>query len=160
MTKPNKRAVVAKADDARPQKTAEARADGDSPGHGAKSEAVRERAILALRSEPTITGAARRSGVNEKTLRRWMVEDEFKRVLAEARGAMFQTGINRVQALTTVAIDTLAELMGRQMPPNVRLGAARTVAELGIHQNDADTILRKLDEMEANERQRAASRRW
>lgn len=153
-------AVAAEAGDARPQKSAEARADGDSPGHGAKSEAVRERAILALLSERTITGAARRCAVNEKTLRRWMAEDdEFKRELADARGAMFQAGMNRIQALTAEAIDTLAELMGRQMPPNVRLGAARTVAELGIHQHDADTILRKIDEIEGYQRQRAASRR-
>ncbi len=39
------------------------------------------------------------------------------------------------------------------------VGAARTVAELGIHQYDADTILRKIDEIEGYQRQRAASRR-
>jgi len=30
----------------------------------------------------------------------------------------------------------------------VRLGAARTIAEIGIHQHHADTIMRKLDEIE------------
>ncbi len=35
---------------------------------------------------------------------------------------------------------------------NVRLGAARTVAEIGIHQHDAETILRKLDEIESDQR--------
>ncbi len=84
-------------------------------------------------------------------------DDEFKRELAEARGTMYQAGMNRIQALTAEAIDTLAELTDRQMPPNVRLGAARTVAELGIHQHDADTILRKIDEIEVYERQRAAN---
>lgn len=60
------------------------------------------------------------------------------------------------RGLTAVAIDTLVALMGRRMPPNVRLGAARTVAELGIHQNDAETILRRLDEIEACQRQQDA----
>ncbi len=32
--------------------------------------------------------------------------------------------------------------------------AARTVAELGVHQHDAETILKKLDEIEAAQRQR------
>jgi hypothetical protein len=150
MTERNRRAVATKAGDARRQKSAEARADGESPGHGAKSEAVRGRAILALLSERTITGAARRSGVNEKTLRRWVAEDdEFKRELAEARGAMFQEGMNRVQALMAVAIDTLSILMGGEMPPNVRLGAARSVADLGLHQFEADTILQKLEDIDA-----------
>jgi hypothetical protein len=41
-------------------------------GHGAKSDAVREQAILALLSERTIGQAAARCGVNERTLRRWL----------------------------------------------------------------------------------------
>jgi hypothetical protein len=31
----------------------------------------------------------------------------------------------------------------------VRLGAARTVAEIGMHQHDAEIIVRKLGEIEA-----------
>jgi len=46
-------------------------------------------------------------------------------------------------------VDTLEELLGEKKHPNVRLGAARTVAELGIHQHDAETILKKLGEIEA-----------
>jgi transposase-like protein len=105
---------------------------------------------VALLSEKTLTAAARRCGVNEKTLRRWMADDEeFKSAMAEARHVMFQAGLNRVQALAGEAINTLEALMGRGVPPTVRLGAARTLAELGIHQHDADTILRKLDEIES-----------
>ena len=143
--------------DSCPQTPAGARDAG--PGHGAKSEAIRERAIAALLSEKTLTGAARRCGVNEKTLRRWMSEESFSHELTEARRAMFEAGMRRVQALTAVAIDTLATLMGRGSPPAVRLGAARTVAELGIHQHDADTILRKLDEIEAGQREQDSARR-
>ena len=60
---------------------------------------------------------------------------------------------HRVQALMGRAVDTLEELLGEKKHPNVRLGAARTVAELGMHQHDADTILRKLDEIETYQRQ-------
>jgi transposase-like protein len=60
---------------------------------------------LALLSEKTFAAAARRCDVNEKTLRRWMADDEaFKRNLAEARHAMFQAGMHRVQALTAEAV--------------------------------------------------------
>ncbi len=57
--------------------------------------------------------------------------------------------MNRIQTLTALAVDTLEELLGEKKHPNVRLGAARTVAELGIHQHDAETILKKLGEIEA-----------
>ena len=134
----------------RPQKPAGAR---DPAGHGAKPAAVRERAILALLSEKTIGEAAARSGVNEKTLRRWLSDDDaFKSEYAAARQATFQAGIGRVQALTARAVDTLEDLLGAEKYPSVRLGAARTVAEMGIHQHDAETILRKLDEIEAVQR--------
>jgi hypothetical protein len=56
--------------------------------------------------------------------------------------------------LTVKAVTTLDDLLGRTKPPAVRLGAARTVAELGMHQYDAETILRKLDDLEARQRRR------
>ena len=119
-------------------------------GHGRKSEAVHERAILALLSERTIGRAAKRCGVNERTLRRWLTEDAtFKANYEAARMTMFETGISRIQALTGRAVDTLEDLLDARKYPFVRLGAARTVAEIGMHQHDAATILRKLNEIEA-----------
>jgi DNA-binding transcriptional MerR regulator len=139
-----------------PQASADAR---DSAGHGAKSAAVRERAILALVSEKSIGAAAKRCGVNEKTLRRWMTEETFKRELAEARRSLFEAGMARVQALTGDAIETLAKLLRGKTPAHVKLGAARTIAEIAINRDDAETILRKLYELEAHQRQRETWRR-
>ena len=82
----NKAQTDARPDGRCPQKSADVRDGSGLPGHGAKPEAVREQAALALLSEKTIAAAARRSGVNEKTLRRWMADDEaFKKELAEMR---------------------------------------------------------------------------
>ena len=53
------------------------------------------------------------------------------------------------------AAETLADLLGTAKPPAVRLGAARTVAEIGRHQYDAETILKKLDDIEASQRRRS-----
>ena len=117
-----------------PQKPADVR---DSAGHGTKSAVVREQAILALLSEKTIGRAAAKCGVNEKTLRRWLANDDaFKADYTEARQAAYQAGMTRVQALTAKAVNTLDELLDEKKHPNVRLGAGRTVAELGIHQHD------------------------
>jgi len=106
----------------RPQKGADVR-PGRSQGHGAKSAIVRERAVVALLSESTIGAAARRCGVNERTLRRWLLDDGlFREELATARTAMFQGAMNRVQALASTAVTTLVALMARTAPPAVRLG--------------------------------------
>ena len=133
-----------------PQKPADTRS---KRGHGAKSEATRECAVLALLSEKTVADAAKKAKVDEKTLRRWLSEDEaFRAEYAAARQVVFQSGLHRVQALTAKAVDTLEDLLDAEINANVRLGAARTVAEIGIHQHDAETILQKLDKMESDQR--------
>lgn len=138
----------------RPQMAADGRTS-EPAGHGAKPAAVREQAILALLSAPTITQAAAICGVGERTLRRWLTEDAtFQAEYEAVRRATFQAAISRIPALTVKAVTTLADLLGTSKPPAVRLGAARTVAEIGMHQYDAETILRKLDDLEASQRRR------
>jgi hypothetical protein len=117
---------------------------------------VREQAILALLSERTLERAAERCGVHERTLRRWLAEDkQFQADYEAARSATFEAGMSRILALTGRAVETLEDLLGVTEAPSVRLGAARTIAEIGMHQHEADSILRKLGEIEAaQERQR------
>jgi hypothetical protein len=141
------------------QNTAETRrSPRRSRGHGAKPDAVREQAILALLSEKSLRAAAQRCGIDESTLRHWMAEDGFSTALADARRAAFQAGMHRVQALTGEAVETLAALMAPDVSAAVRLGAARTVAELGLHQQDAETIMRKLEEIETYQRRNEPGR--
>ena len=132
----------------------------EAAGHGAKSQAVRDKAMLALLSEKSIAKAAAKCGLSERTIHRWLTSDAaFKAAYAEARQAAFEAGMSRVQALTGKAVETLDDLLDAKDSPNVRLGAARTVTELGIHQHDAETILRKLGELEAHQRRQQPGRR-
>ena len=124
-------------------------------GHGAKTAAVREQAIVALLSEPTIGKAAARVGMGGCTLRRWLTEDAaFQAAYEAARHTTFQAALSRIPALTVRAVETLEDLLGDTTHPAVRLGAARTVAEIGMHQYDAETLLRKLDDLETRQRRR------
>lgn len=119
-------------------------------GHGAKTSAVRERAILALLSERTIERAAKRSGVGARTLRRWLGEDKsFRTEYDAARRTTFQAAMNRIQCLTADAVDTLEDLLRDRKHAAVRLGAARTVMEIGLHQHDADTLIERIEALEA-----------
>ena len=135
------------------QTTAE---DGRCAGNGRPRGEVSggaDRAILALLSEKSIPKAAAKCRIGERTLHRWLTSDAaFQAEYSAARLAAFEAGIHRVQALTARAVDTLEELLGEKKYPSVRLGAARTVAEIAIHQHDAETILKKLGEIEAGQR--------
>ena len=106
--------------------------------------------LLALLSEKTILQAACSCGLSERTLRRWLSSDEaFKAEYAAARRATFYTAMSRIAGLSARAVDTLEELLGEARHPAVRLGAARSLIEIGIHQHDAETILAKLNDIEA-----------
>jgi hypothetical protein len=63
--------------------------------------------------------------------------------------------MSRVQVLSGRGVETLAELLDAKKFPAVRLGAARTLIEIAIHQHDTETILRRLEAIEeAQERRR------
>ena len=98
---------------------------GARRGHGSKSEAVRQSAILALLSERTITAAAERSGINERTLRRWLDEPAFREEFEHARRVAFEAGMGRVQALAAKAVDTLEVLLHASMPRRSDWGLQR-----------------------------------
>src|SRR5215510_5979709 len=95
-------------------------------GHGrqrAKSEAVREQAIVALLEARTIAEAAARCGIGERTLRRWLTEDrDFQQHYETARNVTFQAALHRVQALMTRAVTVLDDLLAATTTPAVQLG--------------------------------------
>jgi hypothetical protein len=130
----------------RPQATSGGRS---IKGHGAKGDAARERAVLALLSEPTLAAAGKRAGVGERTLRRWLNADAtFQAEFAAARQATFDAGMQRVQALAARAIETLEQLLNEKKHPAVRLGAARTIVELAISRHDAEVLVVRIESLE------------
>jgi len=129
-------------------------AANDRPSRGQKADASRERAIAALLSERSLSAAARRAGVIERTIRRWLTEDtEFKADLVQSRRAIFEAGVERAQALTGLAVETLCDLLGEKKCPAVRLGASRLLLEFSSNRNDAATIMAKLEELERLQRE-------
>ncbi len=54
----------------------------------------------------------------------------------------------RVQALAARAVGTLEDLLDCHEQPSVRLGAARTLLELGANRQDAETLLQRIADLE------------
>jgi hypothetical protein len=77
------------------------------PG-GRRSDAARERAVLALLSRPTLQNAADEAGVSERTLRRWLRDDaEFQAAYTEARAAAVDDALRQLQRGASVAARAL-----------------------------------------------------
>jgi hypothetical protein len=118
-------------------------------GHGSKTDAAKERAVIALLSSRSIAAAAKTAAISEKTLRRWLAGDaSFQAALTDARRTAFETGMHRLQALTSRAVDTLGMLLNETKHPNVRLNAARAVVEFAVARHEAEVLVARIESLE------------
>src|SRR5262245_13646605 len=104
---------------------------GDEPagqGHGSRPEAVRERLVLALMTEPTITAAAKKAGVSRATAFRWLTEAGFRAALQAAREAVLTGALQQLAGQAAAAVRTLGESLA-SANDGVRLRAAVAVLE-------------------------------
>ncbi len=67
--------------------------------------------IFALLSEPSIAAAAKKAGVGERTLHRWMRQEEFGLAYRNARREAFAQAIGLTQRSAAAAVATLLRIM-------------------------------------------------
>lgn len=83
-----------------------------------------ERAIAALLSQRTVGDAARVAGVGERTLHRWLKLPVFRKALDAARAELVRTALLQFASGTSVALDTLSDVMSVEDAPGARTRAA------------------------------------
>jgi hypothetical protein len=87
--------------------------------------------LLAIACGATVEAAARQLGISERTAYRRMEKPEFKNELQQLRSEMVVRSAAALTAATTEAVRVLLDLMKASNTGPVRLGAARSVIELG-----------------------------
>jgi len=97
-------------------------------GHGSKLGRKQEQAIAALLSQRTVEDAAHATGVDTKTLLRWMKDPDFDAAYRRARRATVSQSGARLQQATSAAASTLLKIMvDANAPPSTRVRAAESV---------------------------------
>ena len=104
--------------------------------------------IAALAGGVTVQDAAVTAGVGVATARRRLREPEFRRRVDEARADMIRQAVARVSAASTNAVATLRGLLGAESE-SVRLGAARSILELGVKLREAQDLAERIAALEA-----------
>jgi hypothetical protein len=91
-----------------------------------------EQGITALLVQGSLQTAAEASGVNEKTLRRWLREDTtFQAAYREARRQVVQSVITQCEHAGMALITTLRTIVDNQdTPPMARIQAAKVVLDV------------------------------
>jgi hypothetical protein len=116
-------------------------------GHGSRRPQKEDAAIAALLSEPTIRGAATRTGIGESTLLRWMAEAEFKARYRAARREVVEAAVGRLQQAATDAVDALARNLTCGTPA-VEVGAAKAVLDQAIKAVELVDLAERIEALE------------
>ena len=98
-------------------------------GHGQKLTNKQETLIAALLTEPTYAAAAKKAGIGQTTLYRWLKLPDFRAAYDEARRELVKSALRRLQAGTVEAVETLLHVARKAERDSDRVRAAIAVLE-------------------------------
>jgi transcription elongation GreA/GreB family factor len=112
-----------------------------------------EQSITALLVQGSLQAAAAASGINEKTLRRWLREDAaFQMAYRDARRQVVQQAIVQVQQATGDAVETLRNVMqDPEAPASARVSAARVVLDTAIKAIELEDLEQRIVALETQQ---------
>jgi transposase-like protein len=108
-----------------------------------------DKAILALISEGTVERAAKKVGVSERTLYRWLKEPEFKRAYQEFKRESFGQAIGLLQRYSSTCVNVLAKIAtDSASPPQARVSAATNMLRIARDAIELDDLCGRVDALE------------
>ena len=120
-------------------------------GHGQKLSRKKEQAIAALLSQPSIGGAAKKVGIAEKTLFRWLQLDEFQRAYKNARRQVIDQTIAQIQSVMSEAVRTLLNVMSDDATlASAKVSAARALLDIGFKVVEIEDLESRIEKIEKN----------
>src|SRR5262249_178708 len=104
--------------------------------------------LMAFACGATVESAARQAGVSESTPHRRLEDPAFRQQLQAIQTDMIKRTAGALTAASTESVRTLLELQKPSAPPAVRLGAARSILEIGIKLREAADLEERLSALE------------
>ena len=109
----------------------------------------REIVLAALVTGNTIKGAAKITGVNEKTIRRWLSDPDFSGEIAQARADVTKDIIHGLIAKAETAISTLDSIMtAEKVSAHAKVQAARCILEFAMRAIETTEIIERIEKLE------------
>jgi hypothetical protein len=114
-------------------------------------DAKKEKAIIALLKEPTITLAAKLAGVSESTLYRWLQDDNFNHKYFLSRRKVLEQTITMLQVDAYKAVETLKEIISDETSPtSSKVSACKLILDMAFKSFELEDLLKRLEEIEKN----------
>jgi hypothetical protein len=112
--------------------------------------------LTALACGATVEVAAQKAGVSVSTVHRRLKHPGFKQNLRHAQGEMVHRTAGTLTAAATEAVRALLDLL-KTGTPTVRLGAARTILEVGAKLRESADLEERVAEIEQRLDQKSSS---
>lgn len=107
-----------------------------------------EQIALLVLTQPTLKMAAEKAGISYKTLTRYRKNPEFQAVLQAEKVAIFHDTMQKAQAYTMEALETLREIQNNSaLNESARVSAAKGILELGTQLHSMEAIESELAEL-------------
>ena len=104
---------------------------------------------MALACGATVEVAAQRANVSTATVYRRLQDNSFYQQLQEMKADMVHRTSATLTAAAGEAVKTLLALQKDNVPPATRLGAARSILELGMKLREVSEIEERLAALES-----------
>ena len=109
-----------------------------------------QRALVALFEERSIAAAARRTGIGERTIRRWLHDNpDFRDELRHIRRQQLAHAATRLQSTSSQAVQTLLDLLASK--DHIETGRAaliRTALDFAFRAGSYTDLAERIDELE------------
>ncbi len=112
---------------------------------------TQEKALSALLIEPSVTAAAQKAGVGERTLHRWIRTEPFRGEYRRARAEAFSQAIGLAQRAASAAVGTLLRVMhDSTAPAAARVAAASQMLRFARESIELDDLAQRVEALEAS----------
>ena len=109
----------------------------------------KQKALLALLTQPTKEKAATAAGIPSKTLRGYLAEADFQAEYKRAFSGLVEDATRQAQQAIAPALSTLREIVeDGEENAQARIYAARSLLEYSLKLTESTDILNRLDELE------------
>ncbi len=118
-------------------------------GHEHNLTPKQHKAVACLLSEATISAAAAKAGIAERTLHGWLQDPLFEAAYRAVRREAVGQAVARLQQMSTHAVTVLATVMAdKTTPPSTRVMAAKSILEFAIRAVELEDLEARLAVLE------------
>lgn len=116
---------------------------------GEKKDQKREVAIASLLNASSLREAAKKAGIAEATLHRYLKDDTFKAQYQEAKKEVVQQAICQLQQSAGKAVRVLIAIAeDEESPSSARVSAAKTILETSLKAVELEDLEKRVGELE------------